>query len=281
MVSTRTYSFSCYEAGNSSLPAVLFLHGFMGRGSDWQRIVEQLQETFYCIAPDLPGHGDTIAHEGSEGFAMPTVAEGVRHMLAQRGITRCAVVGYSMGGRLALHLAATYPHLVRAAVLESASPGLRTDEERQARQQHDERLAVRLETTPFGEFLEQWYNQPLFVPLRHHPSFGRVVEQRRNNTPTGLATSLRRMGTGVQPPLWDALSHIEQPLLLLAGEHDEKFVRIGNEMATACPHAQLRIVERAGHTIHVENEQSYTEHVRLFLEQVRPLFRADNSGEVA
>lgn len=267
MVSTGTYSFSCYEAGNRSLPAVLFLHGFMGKGSDWHAVMEQLQEKFYCIAPDLPGHGDTSTHNGDEGFAMPAVAEGVRQMLAQLGITHCVVVGYSMGGRLALYCTTTFPELVWATVLESASPGLRTEEERQARQRHDNQLALRLETTPFVEFVEQWYKQPLFASLRRHASFGRVVEQRMKNSPAGLATSLRCMGTGVQPSLWEALPHIQQPMLLVAGEYDEKFVRIGKEMAAACPTAHLHIVEHAGHTIHVENEQLYTECVRLFLEQ--------------
>lgn len=267
VVSTGAYSFACYEAGNSALPAVLFLHGFMGRGSDWQRVVEPLQQSFYCIAPDLPGHGNTVTRGGDECFAMEAVAEALQGMLVQLGITQCCVVGYSMGGRLALYLTSTFPKLVRAAVLESASPGLRTEGERQARRLHDEQIAVRLGTAPFAEFLQQWYNQPLFLSLRQHAAFERVVQQRSGNTAEGLALSLRCMGTGVQPPLWEALPRIQQPLLLLAGEYDEKFVRIGREMESTCPSAQMRIVEHAGHTIHVENEQAYTEIVQLFLEQ--------------
>lgn len=275
IVSTGTYSFSCYEVGNRSLPAILFLHGFMGRGSDWQRVVEPLQNSFYCIAPDLPGHGNTATHGGSECYTMEAVAEGLYILLAQLGITQCIVVGYSMGGRLALYTTVHYPEFVVGTVLESASPGLRTEEERQARQLHDKQIAMQLSTTPFAEFLEQWYNQPLFMSLKQHTAFERVVQQRRKNTAEGLAMSLRSMGTGIQPPLWEALPHIKQPMLLLAGEYDEKFVRIAEEMKGMCPSAQMHVVEHAGHTIHVENEQVYGEVLKSFLAKALDTDAAD------
>lgn len=262
---TEQYSFHCFEAGDRSRPAVLFLHGFLGRGSDWTYVAEQLADEFWCLAPDLPGHGQTRVHGGDECFTMEQTAHGLCEMLQQAGISLYAVVGYSMGGRLALYFAATYPHMLQRLVLESTSPGLRTEEERAARRQHDQTLAERIETTPLDEFLDWWYNQPLFASLRSHPAFGRVLEQRKLSTPAGLACSLRCMGTGVQPSMWESLPHLSVPTVLLAGQRDEKFVRIGREMKSLLPTAPLCVIGGAGHTIHVENEGAYVDVVRTFL----------------
>lgn len=262
---TQTYSFHCFEVGDRSKPVVLFLHGFLGKGSDWAGVAEGLSSEFYCVAPDLPGHGQTHVHGGNELFTMEKTAQGLHELTQLLGSSLYAVVGYSMGGRLALYFASTFPQSLRRLVLESASPGLRTEAERAARRQHDEALARRIETTPLDEFLEGWYDQPLFASLKVHPAFDQILAQRKINTPSGLALSLRNMGTGVQPPMWEALANLPVPTVLLAGKRDEKFVRIGQEMTKVLPSAPLCVIAGAGHTLHVENEDVYTDVVRTFL----------------
>lgn len=262
---TQTYSFNCFEAGERSRPTLLFLHGFLGKGSDWAGVAGRLSNEFYCVAPDLPGHGQTHVRGGDELFTIESTAHGLHELVQQLGTSLYGVIGYSMGGRLALYFAATFPHSVRRLVLESASPGLRTEEEQKARRQHDEALAQRLENTPFDEFLDGWYNQPLFASLRAHPAFDRILAQRRINTPAGLARSLRQMGTGSQPSMWETLASLPVPTVLLAGQRDEKFVRIGREMTEILPSAPLCVIAGAGHTLHVENEDVYTDVVRTFL----------------
>lgn len=262
---TQTYSFNCFEAGEHSRPTLLFLHGFLGKGSDWAGVAGRLSNEFYCVAPDLPGHGQTQVRGGDDLFTMESTAHGLHELVQQLGTSLYGVIGYSMGGRLALYYAATFPHSVRRLVLESASPGLRTEEEQKARRQHDEALAQRLENTPFDEFLDGWYNQPLFASLRAYPDFDRIIAQRRINTPAGLARSLRQMGTGSQTSMWEALASLPVPTVLLAGKRDEKFVRIGREMTEVLPSAPLCVIAGAGHTLHVENEEVYTDVVRTFL----------------
>jgi pimeloyl-ACP methyl ester carboxylesterase len=127
--------------GDPAHPAVLFLHGFMGRREDWKPVVAALAEEYYCICPDLPGHGKNCLPGSGAGWEMAEAASGLMLLLNKYQIERCALVGYSMGGRLALYLAATYPKRFTRVVLESASPGLRTEEERAPRRQHDDNLA--------------------------------------------------------------------------------------------------------------------------------------------
>ncbi len=262
-----SYSFHCTTAGATTLPAVVFLHGFMGSGSDWLPVMNALSQEYYCIAPDLPGHGSTEVHGGGELYSMENTSSGLAELLRELGINSCMLVGYSMGGRIALYLTATGVLPIRATVLESSSPGLRTTEERQARRQHDEGLAHRLETTPFKEFVQRWYEQPLFALLRQHSSFEAVAARRCNNNPEGLALSLRHLGTGTQPSLWDALPSITTPVVVLAGEYDTKFVGIGRDMASLLPNTRLHIAQGAGHTIHVEDELWYREVLRNVLRQ--------------
>ncbi|NTU50619.1 MAG: 2-succinyl-6-hydroxy-2,4-cyclohexadiene-1-carboxylate synthase, partial [Desulfobulbaceae bacterium] len=242
------YQFHLLEAGTNQKPAILFLHGFLGSAEDWQEIIAQLASDFHCLAIDLPGHGNTVVSGGEESYRMEHVAKGIADYLQELGITRCFLVGYSMGGRLALYLALHYPEAFQKALLESASPGLKTEAERTARKAHDESIAQEILQTDFSLFLHRWYNLPLFKTLKTHPHFDRVLERRKNNCPEGLAYSLRQTGTGVQPSLWEKLAGAKIPLRLVVGEHDHKFVDIGKEMASLCKTAELSIIPDAGHT---------------------------------
>ena len=146
-----------------------------------------------------------------------------------------------MGGRLALYLAIHYPKYFSRIILESASPGLKTAEERRSRRRLDHKLANQLEETNFRQFLTNWYNLPLFHTLKNHPQFQDLLKQRLNNRSEFLAKSLREMGTGQQPPLWNHLTKNKIPLLLVVGEKDAKFRAIADEMAQVCPTAQVKI----------------------------------------
>lgn len=258
------YQLHLFEAGDSRKPAILFLHGFLGSADDWQEVMVPLSSDFYCLAIDLPGHGKTIVNGGGEAYQMERVAKGIADYLRGLGTKTCFLVGYSMGGRLALYLALHYPEVFQKVLLESASPGLKTEAEREARRKHDEGIAQEILQTDFSLFLERWYNLPLFKTLKTHPDFERVLERRKKNNHEGLALSLRQMGTGSQPSLWEELSVAKVPLKLLAGAHDQKFVDIGKEMASLCKTAELSIIPDAGHTTHVENRDAFIHHLQTF-----------------
>ena len=177
------------------------------------------------------------------------------------------VAGYSMGGRLALYLALRYPERCAGLFLESASPGLESASERAARRAADESKAERLESGDFEAFLRDWYGQPLFAPLaRDKDLLYRIIEARRRNNPGELARSLRGMGTGSQPSLWEELEGLAVPALAIAGELYERYAGILSRMARINPRLESVLVPEAGHTVHAEAPMAYTSLLGRFLE---------------
>jgi len=251
--------------GQPDRPALLLLHGFLGCKGDWQDIAPALSGDRFVVAVDLPGHGESVEGFSERDYSMAGCAEMLIDLLDSLQISRCSVVGYSMGGRLALYFAVHHPDRCRSVVLESASPGLRTETERTARRAHDVALAKRLFTDNFERFLNDWYSQPLFEPLRQSARFGELIGRRSINNPHGLALILRQMGTGAQPSLWDELQKFDIPLLLLTGELDAKFTRIAREMAALCPHSRTEVIAGVGHTLHFEAPDRYIAAVWDFL----------------
>jgi 2-succinyl-6-hydroxy-2,4-cyclohexadiene-1-carboxylate synthase len=158
-----------------------------------------------------------------------------------------------MGGRTALHVALAAGNRVERLVLIGATPGLADPAERAARREADERRADHLLDVGVDAFLDEWLSAPLFA---HLPRDEAAREHRRGNTVAGLAHSLRTAGTGVQAPLWDRLSEIEIPVLVLAGELDDKFTGIGRRMADQLPDATFATVPSAGHAAHSEQPEA-------------------------
>jgi 2-succinyl-6-hydroxy-2,4-cyclohexadiene-1-carboxylate synthase len=264
-LSLKQYKFSYELWGNKNHPKLFFLHGFMGSLADFKPIIEILGDQFCCLAIDLPGHGQTTILDTGLSEGIHEIAQSLTAFLKHLDFTPCHLIGYSMGGRLALYLACRFPHRFKSVVLESASPGLATEPERSQRQQQDEQLAIQLETGSWSSFLSQWYEQPIFEPLRHHPNFGLLLERRSQNRPQELAQVLRKLGTGNQPSLWKELSHIQLPIGLMVGELDLKFMSINQKMLPHCQDAQLSIVPDCGHVVHFEQPHAFTEILKTHL----------------
>jgi 2-succinyl-6-hydroxy-2,4-cyclohexadiene-1-carboxylate synthase len=255
--------------GDQNDPPVLFLHGFLGAANDWNACMAALKDQFHCIAVDLPGHGESV-DVNDAAYTLPGCAQAIIDTLDRLEIERCSVVGYSMGGRIGLYLANQFPDRINKLVLESSSPGLRTDAERRARREHDEQLAHELETEPMSRFLRHWYAQPLFHTLAADKErLQRIVMQRCQNDSFELARALRGLGTGAQPSLWHDLPNIDPPMLLVVSEHDAKFRAIANEMAVLQPQAQVAVVPNAGHNVHEEQPDAFAHIVRAFLAEGR------------
>jgi 2-succinyl-6-hydroxy-2,4-cyclohexadiene-1-carboxylate synthase len=201
---------------------------------------------------------------------MPAVARDVRALLDHLGIARAHLLGYSMGGRLALYLALHESQRWHSLILESASPGLPTARERRARVEQDEALATFIEEQGIEQFVRRWEALPLFASQRSLPPAVRKAHRaaRLRNRPAGLANSLRGMGTGRQPSLWGQLSALDLPTLLITGNLDQKFVTIARRMAACLPRARVEIVPHAGHTVHLERPQDYVDIVAGWLRQL-------------
>ncbi len=225
---------------------VVLLHGFSGTRHAWDEVVERLdRERYLALALDLPGHGELADYERPITFA------GCVEAVLDAAPERFVLCGYSLGGRVALHVALAAPERVQRIVLVASSPGIESAAERAARRRSDRELADELERVPFEEFIERWRTQALFAD--DPPAVGRRArEDQRRNRPDALAAVLRGLGTGEMTPLWDRLAELVMPVTLLAGERDVKFREIGARMQRVLPRATLTVVP-GGHGLPLEN----------------------------
>ncbi len=223
-------------------------HGFTQTARSWatfERLLHQRLHDVETVAVDLPGHGDA-----------PPPADADLWASAERLVTvggTGTYVGYSMGGRVALHAALAVPDAVRRLVLIGATAGIEDADERRARRDADERLADRVEAIGVASFIDEWLTNPLFAGLTDATA---LRADRLRNTAAGLGASLRSTGTGTQMPLWDRVGAIDCPVLVLVGEHDSKFTELGRRLVDALPDGELVVVPDAGHSVHLEQPEA-------------------------
>jgi len=229
---------------NLMAPDVVLLHGFTHTGASWDPVVAALGERYRALAPDIRGHG-------SASDRAPVTLAAVLDDLVALPPPRFTLVGYSMGGRLALHAALALPDRVERLVLIGATPGIADPAEREARRVDDERLADEIEGATVEEFARRWAQIPV---LAGQPPevLAAVHADRLRNQPAGLARALRGLGTGALPSLWERLPEVRIPVTLVVGERDEKFRALADRMASVLRDAEVTVVPGAGHAVHLE-----------------------------
>ena len=253
-------------------PPIVLLHGFTGAADTWRGLIPALAADRTVIAPDLVGHGRSDAPADVARYRMARAAADLVALLRLLGHERAAWLGYSLGGRTALHVAARHPDAVTALILEGASPGIADADERAARVEADEAMADRIERDGVEAFVDAWERVPLFASQLALPEATRAAIRatRTANTPTGLANSLRGMGAGAQAPLHGRLAAIDAPTLLIAGELDAKYVGIARDMARTMPNATMKAIGGAGHAAHIERPEAFADALAGFLRRARP-----------
>lgn len=255
------------QRGKREHPPLVLLHGFTGSISSWGKHLDIFAaHNLHVIAFDLLGHGRSDAPDDPQRYSIEHCQADILAALNELGVHRgkAILLGYSMGGRVALYSA--FSGFFRALILESASSGLAEPEEREQRRNSDEALAARIERDGVAAFVNHWEQLPLFASQHTLPYAVRQTlhEQRLHNNPRGLANSLRGVGTGVQPTLHTRLPTLSLPVLLIVGEQDTKFTHIAQQMARNLPHAQLQVVQNAGHTVHLEQPDEFARLVIQF-----------------
>ncbi len=241
------------EVSGSGSPLVM-LHGFTGDISTMDGLSQRLSSGHLVVVPDMIGHGRSDIPELVEFYEVGAMARQVEAVADHFGLDDFHLVGYSMGGRVALTLACGSPHRVRSLCLVGASAGIATEAERAQRRVDDEALAVRIENGGLEPFVDDWMAKPLFASQAalgpDHLEEAR--RQRLSNSPSGLARSLRGGGTGTMPPLHDRLPDCDVAAMLIAGDGDEKFRKIADQLAHRLPNAVTAVVPGAGHAAHLE-----------------------------
>lgn len=251
--------------------ALMLLHGFTGSGRSMDGVAQAFEREYETLVPDLPGHGRSAASTVDARCSFDSCVDDLLATLEAAGHERAHWLGYSMGARLALGCAVRRPRSVASLVLVAGRAGIADPAERAARRRDDEALAERIERDGTEAFVDEWMARPLFATQRR---LGRafLAEARRErlaNSARGLADSLRGMGPGAQPPLFDALPHVTAPTLLVAGALDREFVAAAHDLARRLPHAEVCEIADAGHAVHLEQPAAFADAVGAFLRRAQ------------
>ncbi len=247
--------------------ALLLLHGFTGDSGTWHPFIPLWKKDYKVITVDIIGHGKTDSPKELEKYTMKESVKHLKDVIDYLHIAPVHLLGYSMGGRLALAYCMEYPETVKKLILESASPGLRTEMERRQRRIQDDNLGDSILEHGIINFVNKWEKIPLFksqdrLDLANKQA---IRNQRLANNPIGLANSLRGMGTGAQSSYWSQISKLQVETLLITGELDRKFFQIAEEMVEINKKMRHLNVNDAGHAIHVEKPEIFGTIVMEFL----------------
>ncbi len=234
------------EESNKHVP-ILALHGFTGRGKDFEGFLKLCGSKAERDCPDLPGHGPAPSLDCTPEAMVDCIHQ--QKMEKQR-----IALGYSMGARAALLHAITHPDYWDALILISGTAGIESDTERSKRQEQDQVLAERLIRDGVEAFLRYWQQTPIIQSQQKIRSDWRETMQanRRQHTAEGLAASLQQFGQGNYPNLWPALDRLHCPVLLISGEQDSKYCTLAKRMSKRLPDARWAVIPEAGHAPHLE-----------------------------
>jgi 2-succinyl-6-hydroxy-2,4-cyclohexadiene-1-carboxylate synthase len=271
--------------GDRSNDPVVLLHGFSGTHRTWDPLCERLSKDHFLVLPDLPGHGRSGVSPSHVDVGLESTSDAVAEVmrLAMGGAPprKAALVGYSLGGRVALDLACRRQELLSSLVLEGTSPGIERDDEREERRGRDDALADEIERRGLEWFVDYWQETPLFATQKDLPPqvFQKIRRDRLSNSGRGLAMSLRTMGTGNMAPLWKPIESLRIPVLLVVGKRDRRYAETGGAMQRRIRGSVIEEVERAGHCVHVERPEAFADLVRRFLEGRPPIIPAGRERE--
>jgi 2-succinyl-6-hydroxy-2,4-cyclohexadiene-1-carboxylate synthase len=250
----------------SKIP-VIFLHGFTGSSDDWLPLVEELETVCEPISINLVGHGISEPPQDISEYTIDAQVDRILKIVTDGFIEKFVLVGYSMGGRIALSFAYRYPHRLTGLILESATAGIEDEVDRKMRIESDEELARFIESNEIEVFVERWMNLPLFNSQNRMPAeeLTRLKTRKLRNSRMALANSLRVAGTGHMTPLWKELPNLSVPVVLITGSLDNKFTQINGKIATLIPECKHIIVDDAGHAVHFERPEVYYKIIKDFI----------------
>jgi 2-succinyl-6-hydroxy-2,4-cyclohexadiene-1-carboxylate synthase len=249
-------------------PILFFLHGFANDSRDWNEVISLLPKSYNWITIDLPGFGNSCTPKETYFYTTEFMVNLIDELVKYLNIDKINLVGYSMGGRIALSYASKHNDNLSSLILESSSPGLKTKLERQLRTKSDLELAEFIQNNSIDDFAIYWKNLPLFSSQKKLSEekkeilFNRMIELNKD----GLIESLKGFSLGIMPDLWNYLSEFHVKTLLITGELDDKYLSINKEMNQLLPNSKLKIVKNTGHNIHLEKPEEFVNLLSSFLQ---------------
>ena len=256
-----------FNSFNQQNDTVLLIHGFTGSLEDWRYIYPNLDERFNYVGIDLIGHGKSDSPTDIEKYKPESLISQIYDILDHLSINKVIILGYSMGGRVALYFAVSYPQKIKGLILESTSVGIKNEKDRTKRIESDEELASYIEDNGTEQFAERWMDQDIFNTQRRFSDV--KLQKKRNriaqNSETGLANTLRGFGTGRMSYLAAKLNIIHCSVLLISGELDTKYCKLNAELEKKFPNAKNAVVKNAGHNTHLEESERFVQAANEYL----------------
>ncbi len=256
---------SLYVPHVKKISTVLMLHGFTGSHKAMEELSSLLP--YDCVAPDLIGHGRSPCPDELSPYRMKEMVKQLDSVMGIHLRKPVDLLGYSMGARLALTYAMSRQEDLNSLILIGGTAGIANHEDRQLRSSQDSRIAANIEEFGLEQFVHYWENRPIFssqksLPLEKQKRMRRIRLGHRTH---GLANHLRMAGTGAMDSLWHKLGDLKIPVLLIAGERDQKFIEIAEYMKEKIPNSEIKIINDAGHATHYENPKQTSNVIVQFL----------------
>jgi len=248
------------QQGCSNNPTLVFLHGFLGNSSDWNETINLLNNDFHCISIDLPGHGASVTTASSLQDGFNHCHGLIKDALSDLNVQQYSLIGYSLGGRIALDYARTQnDDRLKTLLLESSHTGLNDEQTKERRFMQDHSWAKKFATQSIIESLYEWYDQDIFSDL----SDGKkemIISKRADNYGVSLANMLLATSLGKQT---DALPYLQQTELTVHycfGGKDKKFKNVSAQLNNL-KHINVVEFEKAGHNIHQHDAQHFAQFI--------------------
>lgn len=247
-----------------NLPTLVLLHGFLGSGVVFNKLLPHLKTFCNPITIDLLGHGKTEGAELHYRFSTNEQIADLTKVINEQILSPVFLYGYSMGARLALQLAIARPDLLQGLILESGTFGIEGETERQARQALDASSADQI-IGNFEGFIDTWKDKPLFLSSLSTNQLEEIFEIQKKQNSIWMANSLLGFGSGTMPCIRDRLNEIVSPTQLIVGAQDLKFTRINQTMNKEIRDSELTIVENSNHRVHLEQPEQCAEILKNFI----------------
>ena len=223
------------------MPRVALVHGFLGSSADWADVLAELSPGIACDCVPLAALGCGSVDEAAAALARTL-----------EGQPCDLLVGYSMGGRIALELAATRPELAPRLLLLGASPGLDDPAERARRAAEDDARAAEILRDGLDAFVERWYRLPIFAPFTRHPSYTATRLRRAQGEAAFWARCVAGCSPGRGTPRWDALPALASRTVFAAGALDERYAAYAARAKGLARALRTEVVAGAGHVLPLE-----------------------------
>lgn len=252
------------QQGSNEKPTLVFLHGFLGNRKDWKKTIKQLKDDFHCITIDLPGHGLSAGNLAPLDQGFEYCNELIKFSLDELDVTSFTLIGYSLGGRIALDYARSQadPRLTHL-ILESSHIGLTNESEKQQRYHFDLAWAERFSTLSLEESLYQWYEQPIFNDLTIKQK-EYVIEKRSHNYGVFLANMLLSTSLANQVCAQDFLATTTLPVTYFHGEKDAKFSKLA-ALLSETTNVKTVCFNGLGHNTHQQDPINYANNIKALL----------------